>query len=229
MLIRRITLSPRLAATASLVVGGGNIVDVGTDHAYLPAHLILTKKIPFAIASDVRRSPLDNARDTVIKYKLQNKVDLRLSDGLKEISPDEVEEIVFAGMGGTLIAEKLKECSWVKSKKHHFIFQPQSKAEDLREYLYSNGFRINKELAVSEGNRYYITFDAYYTGEIKPFTLSDCFIGELPQTLEAKAHLRNQLNRLEKKYNALRRREDKAEEVKSLEFLIEDIKGFIYG
>ena len=45
MSIRRITLSPRLAATASLVVGGGNIVDVGTDHAYLPAYLILTNKI----------------------------------------------------------------------------------------------------------------------------------------------------------------------------------------
>ncbi|MBQ6934915.1 MAG: SAM-dependent methyltransferase [Clostridia bacterium] len=226
MLIRRVTLSPRLAATASLVVGGGNIVDVGTDHAYLPAHLILSKKIPFAIASDVRQSPLDNARDTVIKYKLQNKVELRLSDGLKEIKPEEVSEIVFAGMGGTLIAEKLKECSWVKSKKHHFIFQPQSKAEDLREYLYSNGFYINKELAVSEGERYYITFDAYYTAEIKPFTQSDCFIGKLPKTVEAKAHLKMQLNRLEKKYNALKQRE---ENVKELEILINDLKGFIYG
>ena len=226
MLIRRITLSPRLAATASLVVGGGNIVDVGTDHAYLPAHLILTKKIPFAIASDVRRSPLDNARDTVTKYKLQNEIELRLSDGLKEISPDEVKEIVFAGMGGTLIAEKLKECPWVKSKKHHFVFQPQSKAEDLREYLYSNGFEINKELAVCEGDRYYITFDAYYTGEVKPFTLSDCFIGKLPKTLEAKAHLRMQYSRLEKKYNALKHREENLED---LEKLIDDLKGFIYG
>ncbi len=225
--VRRMTLSPRLAATASLVSGGGNIVDVGTDHAYLPAHLILTKKIPFAIACDLRRSPLDNAKDTVIKYKLQNKIELRLSDGLKEIKPDEVKEIVFAGMGGTLIAEKLKECSWVKSKKHHFIFQPQSKAEDLREFLYSNGFQINKELAVSEGDRYYITFDAYYTGEIKPFTLSDCFIGKLPKTVEAKAHLKMQLNRLEKKYNALRHRED--ENIEDLAKLIEDLKGFIYG
>ena len=225
--VRRMTLSPRLAATASLVSGGGNIVDVGTDHAYLPAHLILTKKIPFAIACDLRKSPLDNARDTVIKYKLQNKIELRLSDGLKEIKPDEVEEIVFAGMGGTLIAEKLKECSWIKNEKYHFIFQPQSKAEDLREFLYSNGFQINKELAVSEGDRYYITFDAYYTGEVEPFTLSDCFIGKLPETVEAKAHLKMQLNRLEKKYNALRHRED--ENIEDLAKLIEDLKGFIYG
>ena len=225
--VRRMTLSPRLAATASLVSGGGNIVDVGTDHAYLPAHLILTKKIPFAIASDLRKSPLDNARDTVIKYKLQNKIELRLSDGLKEIKPDEVEEIVFAGMGGTLIAEKLKECCWIKNEKYHFIFQPQSKPEDLREFLYSNGFKINKELAVSEGDRYYITFDAYYTGKIESFTLSDCFIGKLPKTVEAKAHLKMQLNRFEKKYNALKHRED--ENIEDLEKLIDDLKGFIYG
>ena len=225
--VRRMTLSPRLAATASLVSGGGNIVDVGTDHAYLPAHLILTKKIPFAIASDLRKSPLDNARDTVIKYKLQNKIELRLSDGLKEIKPDEVEEIVFAGMGGTLIAEKLKECSWIKNEKYHFIFQPQSKPEDLREFLYSNGFKINKELAVSEGDRYYITFDAYYTGKIESFTLSDCFIGKLPKTVESKAHLKMQLNRFEKKYNALKHRED--ENIEDLEKLVDDLKGFIYG
>ena len=225
--VRRMTLSPRLAATASLVSGGGNIVDVGTDHAYLPAHLILTKKIPFAIASDLRQSPLDNAKDTVVKYKLQNKIELRLSDGLSEIKPDEVKEIVFAGMGGTLIAEKLKECCWIKNEKYHFIFQPQSKAEDLREYLYSNGFEINKELAVSEGERYYITFDAYYTGEIKSFTLSDCFIGKLQKTAEAKAHLKMQLNRLEKKFNALKHREN--ENTEDLEKLIDDLKGFIYG
>lgn len=226
MTIRRITLSPRLAATASLVVGGGNIADIGTDHAYLPAHLILINKIPSAIAADIRRSPLENARDTSIRYKIENKLDMRLSDGLKEIKPEEVDEIVFAGMGGTLIAEKLRECPWAKDGKHHFIFQPQSRANDLREFLFSNGFTINKELAVCEGSRYYIALDANYTGEIKEFTLSDCFIGKLPRTLEAKAYLKKQLDRYESRYNALKR---KGENVDELEILINDLKGFVYG
>lgn len=224
-----LNLTPRLAVTASLVVGGGNIVDIGTDHAYLPAFLILNKKVPFAIAADVRKSPLENARDTVIKYNLENSVELRLSDGLSEIKPDEVSEIVFAGMGGTLISEKLKECPWVKSEKLHFIFQPQSKAEDLREYLYENGFEINREVAVNEGRRYYIAFDAYYKGEIKSFSLSDCFIGKLPKTDEAKVHLKNQLNRIEKKYNALKNKKEENEKLEELETLINDLKGFIYG
>lgn len=226
MAIRRITLSPRLAATASLVVGGGNIADIGTDHAYLPAHLILINKIPSAIAADIRRSPLENARDTSIRYKIENKLDMRLSDGLKEIKPEEVDEIVFAGMGGTLIAEKLRECPWAKDGKHHFIFQPQSRANDLREFLFSNGFTINRELAVCEGSRYYIALDANYTGEIKEFTLSDCFIGKLPRTLEAKAYLKKQLDRYERRYNALKR---KGENVDELEILINDLKGFVYG
>ena len=226
MSILRLTLSPRLAATASLVVGGGNIVDVGTDHAYLPAYLILTNKIPSAIAADVRKSPLLNANDTAIKYKLEKKIDLRLSDGLKEIKPEEVKEIVFAGMGGTLIAEKLRECPWAKSENHHFIFQPQSRANDLREYLYSNGFTINKEIAVSERDRYYIALDAYYTGEVKEYTLSDCFLGKLPETAEAKAYLKKQLDRHTRKYNALKKRNENVEE---LEKLLNDLKGFIYG
>lgn len=226
MSILRLTLSPRLAATASLVVGGGNIVDVGTDHAYLPAYLILTNKIPSAIAADIRKSPLLNANDTAIKYKLEKKIDLRLSDGLKEIKPEEVKEIVFAGMGGTLIAEKLRECPWAKDGNHHFIFQPQSRANDLREYLYSNGFTINKELAVSERDRYYIALDAYYTGEVKEYTLSDCFLGKLPETAEAKAYLKKQLDRHTRRYNALKKREENVEE---LEKLINDLKGFIYG
>ena len=226
MSILRLTLSPRLAATASLVVGGGNIVDVGTDHAYLPAYLILTNKIPSAIAADVRKSPLLNANDTAIKYKLEKKIDLRLSDGLKEIKPEEVKEIVFAGMGGTLIAEKLSECPWAKSENHHFIFQPQSRANDLREYLYSNGFTINKEIAASERDRYYIALDAYYTGEVKEYTLSDCFLGKLPETAEAKAYLKKQLDRHTRKYNALKKRNENVEE---LEKLLNDLKGFIYG
>ena len=77
-----------------------------------------------------------------------------------------------------------------------------------------------------EGSRYYIALDANYTGEIKEFTLSDCFIGKLPRTLEAKAYLKKQLDRYERRYNALKR---KGENVDELEILINDLKGFVYG
>ena len=40
------TLGPRLALCASLVRPGAALIDVGTDHAYLPIWLLLGGKVP---------------------------------------------------------------------------------------------------------------------------------------------------------------------------------------
>ena len=104
-----INLSERLSAAASLVKGGGILADIGTDHGYLPIYLIQSGKIEKAIAADIGKMPLENARKSVVQYELADKIELRLSDGLNSFRENEVDEIVFAGMGGTLIAEKLKE------------------------------------------------------------------------------------------------------------------------
>lgn len=197
-----VKLTPRLSAAASLIKGGGIVADIGTDHGYLPVFLIQQNKISGAIGADIGKGPLENAAKTVSRYGLSDRISLRLSDGLKEFKENEVDEIVFAGMGGTLIAEKLKETPWIKNPNLHFIFQPQSRAEDLREFLYSNGFEIGKEIAVKEDERYYIAFDAVYTGVKSEFTPADCFIGKLPKSHEAKMHIQKQLNRLQKKYTA---------------------------
>ncbi|MBE6800144.1 MAG: SAM-dependent methyltransferase [Ruminococcaceae bacterium] len=206
-----INLSDRLSAAASLVKGGGIVADIGTDHGYLPIYLIQSGKIKKAIAADIGKMPLENARSSVAQYKLADKIELRLSDGLNSFKENEVNEIVFAGMGGTLIAKKLKEAPWIKNKNLHFVFQPQSRAEDLREFLYSNGFEIGTEIATHEGNRFYIAFDAFYTGEIREFSVADCFLGKLPKTDDAKTHIKKQVNRLQKRYDATKEigKEDK--------------------
>lgn len=220
-----ITLSPRLNAAAALVRGGGILADIGTDHAYLPVYLIQTGKISGAIAADIGKMPLQNAAETVEHFSLQQKISLRLSDGLNSFAPGEADEFVFAGMGGTLITEKLAEIPWVKNPALHFVFQPQSRAEELREFLYQNGFEINRELAVHEGRRYYIAFDASYTGNNTLFKPSDLFIGRLPHNGDAKEHLVHQLNRLQKKYNAL----SDGDEKKYYSQIIDDLRCFIDG
>ena len=45
---KKLELTPRLRLVADLVPAGARLADVGTDHAYLPAALILEGKIPFA-------------------------------------------------------------------------------------------------------------------------------------------------------------------------------------
>ena len=56
-------LSLRLSAIADLVTEGNRLVDVGCDHGYLPVYLIQQKKIPSAIAMDVRKGPLSRHRN----------------------------------------------------------------------------------------------------------------------------------------------------------------------
>ncbi len=197
-----INLTQRLSAAASLIKGGGIVADIGTDHGYLPIYLIQTGKIKKAIAADIGKMPLENARKSVAQYELSDEIELRLSDGLNSFKENEVDEIVFAGMGGTLIAEKLKETPWIKNKELHFIFQPQSRAEELREFLFANGFEIGEEIATHEGDRFYIAFDAFYTGVIFDFDVADCFLGKLPKTEDAKTHIKKQVNRLQKRYDA---------------------------
>lgn len=197
-----INLTQRLSAAASLIKGGGIVADIGTDHGYLPIYLIQSGKIEKAIAADIGKMPLENARKSVAQYELSGKIELRLSDGLNSFTENEVDEIVFAGMGGTLIAEKLREIPWIKNESLHFVFQPQSRAEDLREFLFANGFEIGEEIATREGNRFYIAFDAFYTGNIPEFSVADCFLGRLPKTEDAKIHIEKQVNRLQKRYDA---------------------------
>lgn len=170
-------LTNRLLMTAKFVYGGGTLIDVGTDHAYLPVSLIQNGLIKKAVACDIHQKPLENARKTVESYNLSDKITLCISDGLQNINPDEADEIVIAGMGGTLISEIIEKAPWLKNKKKHLILQPQTKAEQLRTFLYNGGYEILEEKAVFEGQRLYIAMHAAFSGEKRDFSLSDTYIG----------------------------------------------------
>ena len=54
---KRIELTPRLRMVADLLPADKILVDVGTDHAYLPSAMIQEGKIGAAIAADLREGP----------------------------------------------------------------------------------------------------------------------------------------------------------------------------
>ena len=145
-------LSLRLSAIAEMVTEGNRLVDVGCDHGYLPVYLIFEKKIPQAIAADVGKGPLSRAREHIHQYGLDNYIETRLSDGLKEIGKEEGDTLVIAGMGGPLMEKILTEGEETRKGFRELILQPQSDIPHVRKFLFENGYHIvNEEMVLEEG------------------------------------------------------------------------------
>src|SRR5690625_7229202 len=103
-------LSKRLMKIASYIPKSPFLADIGSDHAYLPCYICLKDKEAKAIAGEVRSGPFDRAVQTVRNYQLDNKVEVRLGDGLEVINEkDEVSVVTIAGMGASLIEQILEK------------------------------------------------------------------------------------------------------------------------
>ena len=159
-----LVLTNRLRTAAELVRCNRKTVDVGTDHGYLPAFLVMNGKTDCAIAADIGVGPLENAKKTIDKYDLGDKIDTVLSNGLEKI-PHDVEEIIIAGMGGTLIAEILSKAEWIKHEGIHLVLQPMTHSYDVRKFLYENGFYIDTEKFCTDDGRDYVVISAYFADE----------------------------------------------------------------
>ena len=159
-------LDNRLRLCADFVRDGAKLADIGTDHAYLPVWLCRIGKCPSAIAADINPKPLKMGMNTIIDAGMRDRVQTRLSDGLKEIESDEADDIVIAGMGGELIAKILEECDFAKNGSKHLILQPMTKSEFLIKWLCDNGYEIIKQDCCVAAKKCYTVLLVKYTGEI---------------------------------------------------------------
>lgn len=149
-------LSARLACVASLVPAGARVADIGSDHAYLPAALVLDGKINFAIAGEVVKGPYENAVHEIKGHQLEGQVIPRLADGLAAIEPaDKVDTITIAGMGGSLIASILEKGKNKLTEIKRLVLQPNVGESQLREWLMNNHYQIMTEKIIEEDNHIY--------------------------------------------------------------------------
>ena len=149
-------LSARLACVASLVPAGARVADIGSDHAYLPAALVLDGKIDFAIAGEVVKGPYENAVREIKDHQLEGQVIPRLADGLAAIEPaDKVDTITIAGMGGSLIASILEKDKNKLTGIKRLVLQPNVGESQLREWLMNNDYQIMNEKIIEEDNHIY--------------------------------------------------------------------------
>lgn len=151
---RGLPLQPRLRAIADLSPAANVLADIGTDHGYIPAALLLEGRIRRAIAADIGQAPLEHARRTAQEYGLSTQMDLRLGDGLAVVAPGEADVIVIAGMGGDNIASILSAAPWTRAGPL-LLLQPMSKAEVLRTFLPEHGYQLQAEQLVADKGALY--------------------------------------------------------------------------
>ena len=139
-------LSERLKLVASFVPQDSRIADIGTDHGFVPICLAKEGRIKSALAMDVRTGPLERAEAHIKEAGISDiPISTRLSDGLKELKPQEADTVIIAGMGGELEIKILQEGRHLWSTIRRFILSPQSE----------EGFLIEKEAMLREEGKYY--------------------------------------------------------------------------
>lgn len=148
-------LSKRLTEVASLVPTGSRLADIGSDHAYLPVHLLVQGKICAAIAGEINDGPLQSTKNQVEKLGLDSVVDVRKGDGLEVIENGEVDVISIAGMGGALICHILDEGLDKLYKVQRLILQPNVASHFVRQWLIDHEWELKHESIVEEDGKYY--------------------------------------------------------------------------
>lgn len=146
-------MNDKLNLILSMIKNGTGVIDVGTDHGFLPIALAKSGYSGNIIASDINQGPISRAEANAKQAGVESRIKFCLSDGLESCVPDEVDTIVIAGMGGDAICSILDRAPWCMSERYNFILQPMKKADILRYWLCNNGFYITGEKLVKDSRQ----------------------------------------------------------------------------
>jgi tRNA (adenine22-N1)-methyltransferase len=173
-----ITLSERLQTVASFVPDGSRLADIGSDHALLPVWLMQVGRVRTAVAGELNEGPYLAAAKQVREAGLESSIAVRRGDGLEVLAPGEVDCVVIAGMGGSLIAHILQagvgklagvgvsggagEAGGVK----RLILQPNVGADRVRQWLLDWSWVLIVEDIVEEDGKIYEILVAEKLGKL---------------------------------------------------------------
>ena len=153
-----IELGERLTRVSSFVPNGSKVCDVGSDHAYLPVYLLQNDQISCAIAGEVVEGPYLSAKQTVRDYRMEDRIEVRLGDGMQILSKeDEITAVTICGMGGELISRILEAgySGGHLSGRERLILQPNVAEHFVREWLMNHSYHIVEETVVEDNHRLY--------------------------------------------------------------------------
>lgn len=151
------TLEPRLQAVYDLIWAEKH-ADIGTDHAYLPLHLLRKGRVQHCIATEKTQGPYQKALESIRKMGLEHihmqtepqnalelRFELRLGNGLAPLEPGEVSSVSITGMGSKTILSILENSPAQLLALEHLVLQPNDSAMPLRIWAKQAGFWVSEE------------------------------------------------------------------------------------
>lgn len=191
-------LTERLFQVAQFCKGSHTVIDVGCDHAKLPIYLIEHNWAQQAIATDIRKGPVDTARRNIQHAGLGDKIRAHLCNGLSDFTAADGDCVSIAGMGGDEIISILSQAAWLQSADHVLVLQPQTQEHKVRKYLRETGFSITEEQVAIEGRRVYIVLKAQWQGGQLPCQNFDLFSSCLEQAQHGRRYIQKLISRYQK-------------------------------
>lgn len=177
-------INNRLKMLSEFVDEKAKVMDIGCDHALLDIYLVKNKKIEKCVASDINEGPLKAAEENIKAYQVQDRIELRLGNGLDTYSND-LDTVVISGLGGKTMQgiffqnlDKLKTIDTI-------ILSPNNYQCDIKRFLCKRGYYIDEETLVKEKKIIYQIIK-FKKGK-KKYSKKEYFFG--PQLLQKKGIL----------------------------------------
>lgn len=181
-----IKLSNRLKKIAELVDFGATVIDVGTDHGYVPNFLCEKKISRDIIATDISKNSLEKSIELTRERDNEKYIRNILANGIVRENRD---NIIIAGLGGIQIAEIILNSIEIARSAKKLILQPMQKTNILRRELNNMGFEIIDEEIIFEDDRYFEIILARYFGQIKKLEEVDFYFSKSLMEKKDKVYL----------------------------------------
>lgn len=150
-----INLSRRLERIASWILPQSRVADIGGDHGWLLLSVAKKGLLGRGIIGEINRGPFENAAQRIRAYGLNQRIDVRLGDGLSVLQEGEVDQVVIAGMGGALIASILDAGEKKLSSVQRLVLQPNIGGHRVRQWLVAHGWKLVHEEIIRDAEIYY--------------------------------------------------------------------------
>ena len=152
------SLDPRLSLVFDLYDPCDLGADIGTDHAHLPAALLQRGRCRHMILTDISEGALQNARSEIRRFRLSDRVDFRLGDGLLPLE-EKCGMISITGMGGRTIRDILL-AGRERLRGAGLVLSAHTDLPLIREAVEQVGYRLEREEPCLSAGRYYLVLRA---------------------------------------------------------------------